>query len=160
MNIVIASIIAILLLLSYPLFKVAKHVGWSWQGIKKYFSKDGEAPGALGGIKKATLFIVGLLVVAFLSMEVAEAEPQYFPEAYVFAGFDKTKNISPMCEPDGADNRATSDLGVGVVVLRYHTLDVNLERTHHSCAVNEDDKSYDAWGIKARWRFDLTRLFN
>lgn len=63
----------------------------------------------------------------------------------VYAGLERTKNLSPMCDPGGADDKLTSNIGVvgcRVVSDDGRTRLCGLYR-HHSCAISQDSKSYD-----------------
>lgn len=68
----------------------------------------------------------------------------------VSAGIEQTKNLSPMCKKGGASDRITSNIAV-----RGCTVEIAGQKTyvcggyrHHSCAISEDDSSYDAFGIE------------
>lgn len=155
MNIWVISLLVILALLSIPLIKALKYNDWSISKLKHYFSEDGEGKGALGGVRNAILFVVIALAIAFFS-EQARGDWEVPHVAYVWAGLDYTKDTSPQCKERGADNRLTSDLGAGYQILKYDDkLMISIERSHHSCAVNRDKESYDAWGVKATWYFNL-----
>lgn len=155
MSIWLVSLLVILGLLSIPLIKALKYNNWSIKKLKRYFSKDGKGKGSISGVRNAILFVVIALTIAFFS-EQARGDWEVPHVAYIWAGLDYTKDLSPQCEEDGADNRLTSDLGVGYQVLKYDDdLVISIERSHHSCAINIDKESYDAWGVKATWYFNL-----
>lgn len=64
----------------------------------------------------------------------------------VFAGIEQTKSRSPQCEPGGASDRLTSNLGVqwtGIVSEDRRT-EMAVGYRHHSCAITPDAESYDA----------------
>lgn len=72
----------------------------------------------------------------------------------VFAGLERTKNLSPMCDPGGADDRITSNHGVEacrVVSEDGRTRLCGVYR-HHSCAISQDRESYDAFGLSVTRR--------
>ena len=72
----------------------------------------------------------------------------------VFAGIEATKNLSPMCEPGGVNDNLTSNLGIE----GCHTISAD-SRTelcavyrHHSCAISQDEQSYDGVGLTVKRR--------
>lgn len=119
------------------------------QDIKEYFlTKDGK--GILRGIVLAVAFAVGLAVL----FSIVGCSGTYIKDASVYAGLDHTKNLSPQCEATGADDRATSNLGVRVNI--YESADerfrTNAKYTHHSCAFSPDDLQYDALGVELEYK--------
>ncbi len=113
----------------------------------QYF-KTKEGRGVATGIILALLVSLG---VALLFPAKAEAL-EYFESGEVFVGLDYTKKISPMCDVGVNDDKLTSNLGFKASILTSddHTTDVSFKYTHHSCAVNPDNKSYDAIGIEVK----------
>lgn len=118
--------------------------------IKDYFkSKDGK--GAAGGIIKAVLFAAVMGCIVFLT----GCNGSYINDASVYAGLERTNKLSPMCEDRGPDNRTTSNLGakLNIYESRDGRFRTNANYTHHSCAFSPDDKSYDAVGFVAEYKF-------
>ena len=110
--------------------------------------------GALKGIILATIFVV----VSGLFFDKAYAtEWSIINYTTVFAGVDQTKKVSPMCKEGGLDDRLTSNIGINQNLVTINGVDVNLQYTHHSCALGKDAKGYDAVGIKAEWTFGRKR---
>jgi hypothetical protein len=141
---VIEFVIGLLVLLTVWLL-------WSLRGenIKEYFrTRDGL--GILKGIVLAVGFAVGLAVLFSLN----GCSGTYLNDASVYAGLERTKKLSPQCEPTGADDRTTSNLGVRVNL--YESTDerfrTNAKYTHHSCAFSPDDRSYDALGVELEYK--------
>jgi hypothetical protein len=109
--------------------------------------------GVWKGIILASLFA---LVSGFILNKAYAKDVEWSLINYttVFAGIDSTKNISPMCKSSGSiDNKLTSNLGINQNIITINGVDVNLQYTHHSCAIGRDNKSYDAIGVKLEWTF-------
>lgn len=130
------------------------------KNLVPYF-KTKEGKGVARGIVLAPLVIVGIAVVGYFLLPKAHAEPSlkvpgtWFNDASVFMGIDHTKKLSPMCQAGGYDERSTSNMGAKLNVwqspsgnVRFNTL-----YTHHSCALNPDNRSYDAVGVQVEWKF-------
>ena len=115
--------------------------------VKKYF-KSKTGLGILKGV------VIALLFAAFFAL-IGCKQGTYFNDASVYFGLDHTKNISPQCMDDGADNRTTSNLGLRGNVYRSddQRFFVNGKYTHHSCAFNEDRNVYDALGAELEYKF-------
>ncbi len=114
----------------------------------EYF-KTKEGKGVAIGIGLA----VGLgLAVALISPKSQALD--YFQGEEVFLGLDYTRKISPMCTRGANDDKLTSNLGVRVNLIQSEDkrAKVNLKYTHHSCAVNPDNSSYDAGGIEVVYK--------
>ena len=114
----------------------------------RYF-KTGEGKRVLTGI-------VIVISVALLIVGVRKAladEIRYFNHASVYVGIDYTKKLSPMCDPGGHDERATSNVGFRLNVLESDRTVLNAKYTHHSCAFNQDNRSYDAFGLELSYKF-------
>ena len=148
-------LVFITLMLIYTWFKIGKP---NWAGFKDYFfgknGSESSGSGAIIGIVLAALipFLLGVILSA-LSIGIAKAsEVKYLTETNIFAGLEETEKLSPMCYADGADNRITSSLGVWQQLIGYHDVDLFASYQHHSCAVNRDNKSYDAFGLKVNWK--------
>ena len=112
-----------------------------------YF-KTKEGKGVATGIILAVLISLG---IAFLFPSKSEAL-EYFQSGEVFVGLDYTRKISPMCGVGVNNDKLTSNLGLKASILTSDdkTTDVSFKYTHHSCAVNPDNKSYDAIGIEVK----------
>lgn len=108
---------------------------------------------------------LGILCLAILAMPVKASEVEYEWLAYseVYLGVDYTKNPSPMCEPGFIDDRTTSNGGFtqNIIQGRMHNfeVDVNINYLHHSCAFNDDARSYDAANLEFVFRTDCLLLF-
>lgn len=128
------------------------------KNIKAYFSTK-EGKGAARGIVLGPLVIVLIALAGWLVLPTpARAQPipgTWFNDAGVFLGIDRTKKLSPMCDGGGYDERSTSNLGAKLNVWQSPSGNVrfNAMYTHHSCAINPDNRSYDAMGIQVEWRF-------
>lgn len=112
-----------------------------------YF-KTKEGKGVATGIILAVLISLG---IALLFPAKAEAL-EYFESGEVFVGLDYTKKISPMCDQGINNDRLTSNLGLNASLITSddHRTVISAKYTHHSCAVNPDNKSYDAVGIEVK----------
>ena len=97
-------------------------------------------------------------LVIFLFPNNANANPfkdgSWFNDAGVYIGVDYTRKISPQCEPDGVDNRGTSNLGAWFNIWqdKTGTLRINSNYTHHSCYLGEDRNGYDGLGVQVEWK--------
>ena len=78
----------------------------------------------------------------------------WFNDATVFLGIDHTKKVSPQCRDGGFDDRSTSNLGMKLNVWESPSKNVrvNAKYTHHSCAINPDNRSYDGVGVEVEWK--------
>lgn len=67
----------------------------------------------------------------------------------VFAGLESTKNLSPQCDPGGASDRITSNLGAQGcrTISKDERTELCGVYRHHSCAIGADRESYDAFGF-------------
>lgn len=115
------------------------------------------------GVANGIILAVGAVIVvaaSFYLLRAEAAEFKYFDKGEVFMGLDHTKKLSPMCvsnqysENGGNSDKLTSNLGVKAEIVS--TVDditsVTVKYTHHSCAFNEDNLSYDALGLEVRYR--------
>ena len=113
--------------------------------------------GVAKGIALAFLFVLAVAGVGSLLSGKAEAAEggTYFNDASVYFGLDHTKNLSPMCEDSGPDSRTTSNMGLKLNLYRSQDrrFEVGGKYTHHSCAFSPDDRSYDAFGFVAEYKF-------
>jgi len=122
---------------------------YSWEEVKAYFKAE-NAKGILAGIGKA----VGFALVVALVFSLMGCTGTYNNEASVYAGLDRTKKLSPMCEDSGPDSKATSNLGVkwNGYKSKDGKFNTNLKYTHHSCAFSEDNRQYDALGVELEYQ--------
>lgn len=122
--------------------------------IIKYFKTDGKGAGV--GI---AMFVGGasvlVIIASLLFPAKAEADITWFNEAEIFIGLDQTKKLSPMCHEGKYSDRITSNGGVRMNVMRTtdSVVRVDVHYIHHSCAVNRDDRQYDAVGVQLVYRF-------
>jgi hypothetical protein len=105
-------------------------------------------------------FVGIALVIAFgLSfIQKAKAENfELFEYTQVSLGIDYVYNDShsAACEPDSAqfDDRLTGSGRIVQNVFSWHSVEFNALYQHHSCALNGDAHTYDAFGIELsrRW---------
>lgn len=77
----------------------------------------------------------------------------FLNHAYVFAGVDYTRKVSPQCVAGSMQDRLTSNMGMGLNVWQSPSRKVwlDLQWTHHSCVVGVDRNSYDGFGVRATW---------
>lgn len=137
------------------------------KNLKAYFSTK-EGLGIARGIVLGPLVIVlialagaaVLTALFWLLAPKAHAEGlrvpgTWFNDAGVFMGLDHTKKLSPMCHAGGPDDRTTSSLGAKLNVWQSPSGNVRFNGmyTHHSCALNLDNRSYDALGVQVEWVF-------
>jgi hypothetical protein len=121
---------------------------WSLRGIKpRDYFKTKTGQGILTGIVSVTVLTIGLVLLSGCT-------GTYFNDASVYAGLDYTKKDSPMCEQSGPDSHSTSNLGLkgNIYQSEDKRLRFNGKYTHHSCAFNEDSKSYDAIGAEIEYK--------
>lgn len=118
--------------------------------IYRFFKTSNGAKVLFGVV--AFIFGLGSLVVFSLWAQKAEAEElEYFSYAEVFIGVDNTFKVSPQCFPGENSDKATSNGGVRMSIVRNKRASVNVKYTHHSCAFNQDRETYDAIGLEATW---------
>lgn len=100
--------------------------------------------------------LVGLIgapmVVLVLGLMGGCASLGYYPgpaKLQAFAGIERTKDISPMCDSGVSDDKLTSNLGVRYtqIVSADGRTSVEAAFRHHSCAIGQDREGYDATGI-------------
>lgn len=109
----------------------------------------------------AVVVVVGVLVTlltGFFSKSNAESvldnKYGYFlNSAYVFAGVDHTKKVSPQCVAGSAQDSLTSNMGMGLNLWQSPSrkVHVDFQYTHHSCVIGVDRNSYDGAGIRVTW---------
>lgn len=151
------GLIVIILVLAF--FAVVRNPVQWW----KEQDGKGSLASALKGI--VVLVILGMVLILGISLlRPAKAESfldtnhgRYLTSAYLYAGIDRTFKVSPQCEPKGnyADDRLTSNMGVGVNFWQHNTKPVSLHLIYHhqSCVFGSDRNSYDAIGAQLRWEF-------
>lgn len=127
-------------------------------GIKQLtpWAKSKEGKGALASMVLGVLVILaaGLFASKAQAKSVLDTDYGYFiNRAYVFAGVDYTKKVSPQCVKGSQDDRLTSNMGFGLNLWDSPSrrVSLDLQYTHHSCMVGVDRNSYDGLGIKATW---------
>lgn len=137
-------------------------IGWRWSDLRAYFWGTKQGKGILKGIVMVLVFIPVFGVILALTSSKAQAQSlkipgKFFTDASLFMGLDHTKKLSPQCVAGGIDDRTTSNVGARLNVWESPSTDVrlNLQYTHHSCALNVDRNGYDALGIQVEWRFPL-----
>ena len=103
----------------------------------------------INGITKGMLLVLLFVAGMFLSISAVKAsDVSFFNSTTLFVGLDHTNKLSPMCHEGGANDRLTSNVGLSQNLLVINDVHVDAEYTHHSCAISEDDKQYDAIGVK------------
>lgn len=77
----------------------------------------------------------------------------FMNNAYVFAGIDYTKKVSPQCVAGSTQDNLTSNMGMGLNVWQSPSrkVHVDIQWTHHSCVLGVDRNSYDGAGIRVTW---------
>ena len=143
-------------------FVFAKAFLWK----KKVFSewKDSEGKGSIASAALGIVSIIGMsffaALVVFLVSGSSNANANRYSDmfidgswnngVYTFIGVDYTRGVSPQCKKGGADDKATSNMGIGWQSWRSlnkrHELDVQF--THHSCVIGKDTNGYDGLGGK------------
>lgn len=83
---------------------------------------------------------------------------EWFPQASIYIGLDRTFGQSPQCESEGSigiSDQQTSNIGLRGTFFRTESrrFSINGKYTHHSCAFNSDRNGYDAVGLEAEWVF-------
>ena len=124
-------------------------------------TKDG-----LGAIASMVLGVVVVTIAGIIVTLVAgffqESKAQsildtrygnFLNNAYVFAGIDYTRNVSPQCVPTTTQDHLTSNMGMGVNLWESPSKRVKMDMqwTHHSCVLGVDRNSYDGAGIRVTW---------
>lgn len=143
----------VVIMFGYVFFKLDDR---SWKGLKDYFLyAENGGQGALTGIALAVILttVIGWVLSALYSVAKAD-EVKYLQFTEVYAGLEKTFKQSPQCYGGGVDDGLTSSLGVDQHLIGYGQVYVSAGYQHHSCAVNRDHYSYDAVGLKVKWRIE------
>ena len=129
-------------------FKKPKHM------INYFKTKEGK--GVLFGI---VAFIGAGAIIVFASSAMAKAHDyktgSWFNYGEVFLGMDNTNKQSPQCHDGNNSSRLTSNGGLRFNIYESgdERFSFNTKYTHHSCAFNSDNKSYDAIGLEASYKF-------
>jgi hypothetical protein len=118
--------------------------------VKDYF----KTRTGLGILKGIVIVLVLAFVVAGIGA-LSGCSGTYMNNASVYAGLEHTKKVSPQCQLGSVDDHTTSNLGarLNLYTSADGTYSTNSKYTHHSCAFGRDQKSYDAIGIEAEYRF-------
>lgn len=109
----------------------------------------------------AVIVVTGILVTLITGLftksnaeSVLDTRYGYFlNNAYVFAGVDYTKKVSPQCVAGSFQDNLTSNMGMGLNLWQSPSrkVHVDVQYTHHSCVLGVDRNSYDGAGIRVMW---------
>ncbi|MGH1470155.1 MAG: hypothetical protein ACRBCS_03120 [Cellvibrionaceae bacterium] len=143
-----ALIFAALLVL-VPFFLVIVVYGDIGSAKKFWATKKGK--NVFGGI--AMFCGLGLLVAALsllFSPKASAESGSWFKYGEIYLGIDNTFKSSPQCKKDQYNERLTSNGGFLANIYQSYDgkFEANLKYQHHSCAFNQDDLRYDAFGIE------------
>ena len=119
-----------------------------------------------GGIDKKNLRDWGVVLLIFvLALGASALKGAYADEMKWYAEIDWVKytefyvgidyqlrEFNPQCVANGIDDRINSNVGLTQNVLAYRGVELDLVFTHHSCAINDDLKLYDAIGPRLTYR--------
>ena len=111
---------------------------------------------AVADWKRVLIIIVVFLVgVGIVYDARADEDIGYLEYTQIFTGIDYVYNRdrSVFCAPDEIDSRLTGNGGFRQQLVRYKFAEVVGKYTHHSCALNTDYSSYDAYGIELNLTF-------
>ena len=152
-SIILMTVIATLAVV-FLYVKTAMHSGWKPSEVKRYFT-EGDGRNAHKDIIAVILAVIllGSLLTAGYKAFASEPEWDYLRETTIFVGLDYDIHNKVFCEPSGADDRLTSNVGVRQHLISRDNVSANLQYTHHSCALNRDAPTYDAVGIIFEWKF-------
>lgn len=120
------------------------------QFMKNWINAEGIKTPLWKGI--SVILLVPLIISGILYAGNANAEPKYLDGAVVFVGIDNTTSASPFCKNIGINDRLTSNIGFVQNIMTDKMFNVGAKYTHHSCALNPDDKAYDSIGIVLEWK--------
>lgn len=127
-------------------------------GIKKLpaWAKSKAGKGALASMALgvAVILITGLLAEKAQAQSALDTRyGNFLNNAYVFAGIDQTRKVSPQCVAGSQSDHMTSNMGMGINVWQSPSRRVALDVqwTHHSCVLGVDQKSYDGLGLRVTW---------
>lgn len=125
----------------------------SRNGGLSYF-KTAAGKNALPGMLIAVGAFVALVIFTgdVFGDEIKSDEWEWFNSGGIHLGIDFTKDQSPQCDFNSIDNNGTSNLGAWMNIIEYGDTSVNLQYTHHSCALGVDRNTYDAMGISVRYK--------
>ena len=123
--------------------------------VKDYFkTKTGK------GIAKGIIIALGVgLLFSLFSCSVNAEEQErlkWFDYRELYLGIEHTSNkTSPQCIDSGVNDRLTSNLGFtqNIFVSTDRKFHFNAKYTHHSCVLNSDRNTYDAFGVEFILRF-------
>lgn len=137
-------VVLITVVVAYLLYKTIRYYGITWV-------KTREGKGVLFGLLAAP--VVAIVIALLLSL-ISGCSYIKDPYVEVYAGVERTKNLSPQCERGGADDKLTSNLGVNLCTTasKDGKTTACVVYRHHSCAITEDDRSYDAFGFQVSRR--------
>lgn len=128
-------------------------------GIKQLpaWAKSKAGKGALASmlLGVVVILVVGLLASKAQAQSVLDTRYGYFlNNAYVFAGIDHTRKVSPQCVAGSMQDRLTSNMGMGLNVWQSPSRKVwlDVQWTHHSCVLGVDRNSYDGLGLSVTWK--------
>jgi len=107
---------------------------------------------------KGVLIVVVVLLTGLGVAYDARAESEdigYLEYTQIFTGIDYVYNRdrSVFCKADEIDQRLTGNGGVRQQLVRYKFAEVVGKYQHHSCAMNSDYYSYDAFGLELNLTF-------
>ena len=110
---------------------------------------------AVADWKRVFIVIVFLLVGLSIAYDSQAEDFGYLEYTQIFTGIDYVYNRdrSVFCAPDEIDSRLTGNGGLRQQFVRYKFAEVVGKYTHHSCALNADYSSYDAFGIELNLTF-------
>jgi hypothetical protein len=105
------------------------------------------------GVLIVIAVLLALLGVAYDAR--AEEDLGYLEYTQIFTGIDYVYNRdkSIFCKTNEVDQRLTGNGGVRQQLVRYKFAEVVGKYQHHSCAMNSDYYSYDAFGLELNLTF-------
>lgn len=103
--------------------------------------------------------LVGLVltVIAYGNkVEAAEVSDwRYLDHSIIVAGLEVPAFTSnPFCHDNGVSDKLTSNLAFYQQLAGKQNVDYYFHYLHHSCALNMDKPTYDAFGLSIHWRID------
>lgn len=110
---------------------------------------------AVADWKRVIIVVTALLVFLGIAYDSKAEDIGYLEYTQIFTGIDYVYNRdrSVFCASGEIDSRLTGNGGLRQQFVRYHFAEVVGKYTHHSCALNTDASSYDAWGIELNLTF-------
>lgn len=121
---------------------------------KKAFFDHPKLKNVPGGI----LAVIGLMLVVSLLFGCSTYTSFNYAEMSVGVDYDPDSLFCRDPVPDiVTDDHVTSNIELALNVFQSgdRTFDGNITYSHHSCAVNQDKPTYDAWGIDLKKRFNF-----